>query len=355
MGKKHIFLVLSILFIISSCQNKGLGDNELPDFGNAENLLLVDSIEIEKLGILNPQMIRFSDDFLVFHSSQGLREFHFLDLRSMTVTEKIVTGQGPNEVSDYDLILGNDKKTVNYIDNQKWDVYSFNLDSIRANPAVKQQWIYQIPKKKGVAFMQIPIETGRYIFFTGVYTSGDKWIYCYDKQTQEFSSYADFPDYEGARNLELMTKSMLFGLVTKATNGKRLVLTRWGTVDFFDIMPDGGLKVFREHHYFLPEIELYPNGTFRYKGEAINWGFSFFISSDEKYIYLLYSDKIIYDNLDQNFEYLFVYDWSGNSVKQYSLEKPLYNITVNGDKLYGLSREEEPIVYIYSLEDLLRK
>ena len=352
-----LLIVIFSFCIFSSCQQeKALGDNELPDLTKAQSLAVVDSIDLESRGILNPVFLRYCDDFLIMKNAGGREELHFLDLRNMTVTEKTVTGQGPNEVgSYYDLMLGNDKNSINYIDQGKWDVYSFNLDSLRINPASQQQWLYNIPKQKGIALLQIPLETERYVYFTGVYTSGEGWIYCYDKQTQEFRSYGDFPDYEELDGLEYMTKSMLFQLMTKATNGKRLVLCRFGTLDFYDIKDDGGLEVFREHHYYMPDIEVYPNGTFAYLSRTTKRGFNYFIASDDEYIYLLYSDKTMREDRENNSKYLFVYDWDGNPIVQYALQKPLHNLALNGTTLYGLSREVEPIVYIYDLKDLLKK
>ncbi|MDO4185239.1 MAG: BF3164 family lipoprotein [Bacteroidales bacterium] len=347
-----LFIALLSLIFTSCHQEK----NELPDFKNAQLLAVVDSIDIESLGILNPHIIRYYNDVLVFNTATGEEEMHFLDLHDLSVIEKKVIGPGPNQVSsDYEFVASPSKNTFYYRDVNKLDVYSFNIDSLRENPAMEQKWLYQIPKKKGVAFVIMPLDIGRYVYYTGLYTSGENWIYCYDKQTQEFRAFGNFPQYAGTEDLELLTKSSLFAGMGKATNGKRLTLCHFGTLDFYDITEDGGLRMFREHHYFLPEIELYPNGSFRYKGESSKWGFSSCIASDEGNIYLLYSDKLINDNREQNAEYLFIYDWNGDPVKQYALEKPLYDLAVDGTSLYGLSREKEPIVYIYDLKDLQKE
>lgn len=350
-----LFIALLSLIFTSCHQEKVLGDNELPDFKNAQLLAVVDSIDLESLGILDPFIIKYCDDFLVFQTNSGLQELFFLDLRDMSVTEKVVKGQGPDEVgSYYDIVLGKNKNNINYIDHAKWGIYSFNLDSLRLNPAMKQKLLYQIPKKRGIAILSLPLETERYVYFTGVYTSGEGWIYSFDKQTEEFRSYSDFPDYAELDGVEYMTKSMLFDLMAKATNGKRLVLCHFGTLDFYDIKDDGGLEVYREHHYYMPEIEVYPNGEFAY--EARNeWGFNYFIEHDDNYVYLLYNNKTMREDKENNSKYLFVYDWDGNPIVQYTLEKPLYNLAINGTTLYGLSREVEPIVYIYDLKDLLKE
>ena len=282
---------------------------------------------------------------------------HFVDLRDMNVTEKIIVGSGPNEVSNYEFILGNNENTISYMDLNKIDVYSFNLDSLRNNPTTEQKWLYRVPKKNGIFLLHMALETGRYVYFTGVYLEGEHWIYRYDKQTQELRSFGDFPAYEELANAENMTKSMVFSAMVKASNGKRLALGHYGTLDFYDIDENGELKVFREHHYYLPDITIYPNGTFAYNTKAKR-GFCYGYTYDERYLYLLYTDrtyKEFKENPDMDYEYLFVYDWNGNFVKHYSLEKPLYDLAIDGTTLYGLSREVEPIVYIYDLKDLLKK
>lgn len=333
-----------------------MGDNELPDLAKTKRLAVVDSIDLESRGILNPTTIRFNDDFLCFYVGNGQQEMHFLDLRDMIVIEKNIHGQGPGQINYYEWIQTTDKNVIKYIDFNKWDIYAFYLDSLRLNPDTEPVWLYQIPKKKGITLLQEAIEIDRYIYFTGVYTSGSGWIYCYDKQTQEFRSYGDFPAYEELASEEYMTKSMIFALMIKATNGKRVSLSLRGTLDFYDITDDGGLEMFREHHYFLPRLIIEPNGTFAYSTKA-KMGFCFAVASDENYLYILYTDKTFKENIENldNSEYLFVYDWDGNPVKQYSLEKPLADLAVNGTTLYGLSRKVEPIVYIYDLKDLLKE
>ena len=358
MRNRLFLLVASLSLIVTSCQQeKVLGDNELPDLTKAQSLAVVDSIDLESRGILNPTTIRFTDDFLCFYVGNGQQEMHFLDLRDMSVIEKNIHGQGPNQVNYYEWIETTDKNVIKYIDFKKWDIYSFNLDSLRANPETEPIWLYQIPPKKGIVNVQDAVEMDRYVYFTGIYTSGSGWIYCYDKQTQEFRSYGDFPAYEELASEEYMTKSMIFAIMMKATNGKRLSLSIRGTLDFYDITDDGGLEVFREHHYYLPDITIYPNGTFAYNTKAKR-GFCYGYTYDERYLYLLYTDrtyKEFKENPDMDYEYLFVYDWNGNFVKHYSLEKPLYDLAIDGTTLYGLSREVEPIVYIYDLKDLLKK
>ena len=358
MKYKLTLLFFLTLPIVTSCQQeKALGDNELPDLSKAKSIAPTDSIDLENLGILNPHTIRFNDDFLCFYVGNGEQEMHFLDLHDMTVIEKNIHGQGPNQVSQYEWIQSTDKNVIKLIDFNKWDIYSINLDSLRTNPDTEPVWLYQIPKKKGIAILQEAVEVGRYVYFTGVYTSGNGWIYCYDKQTQEFRSYGDFPAYEELYSAEYMTKSMIFSLMMKATNGKRVSLSLRGTLDFYDITDDGGLEMFREHHYFLPRIKIEPNGTYAYSTKGII-GFCYGYTSDENYLYLLYTDKTFKEfkeNPDMDYEYLFVYDWNGSFVKYYSLEKPLYDLAIDGSTLYGLSREVEPIVYIYDLKDLHKK
>jgi len=46
-----------------------------------------------------------------------------------------------------------------------------------------------------------------------------------------------------------------------------------------------------------------------------------------------------------------VWDWNGNPVKAYKLPKPLYGFALDGNILYGLSREESPMVYVFELEE----
>ena len=75
--------------------------------------------------------------------------------------------------------------------------------------------------------------------------------------------------------------------------------------------------------------------------------------TDKNYVYGLYSDRTMADYGEgaYNAPYLLVWDWNGNPVKAYKLPKPLYGFALDGNILYGLSREESPMVYVFELEE----
>ena len=80
------------------------------------------------------------------------------------------------------------------------------------------------------------------------------------------------------------------------------------------------------------------------------------IDSDERFIYLLYSGKNVREkgNDAYNCSHLLVYDWEGNPIVHCLLSKSLYGFGIGRGILYGLSREVNPIVYVYSLKDILQ-
>lgn len=55
-----------------------------------------------------------------------------------------------------------------------------------------------------------------------------------------------------------------------------------------------------------------------------------------------------------NCSHLLVYDWEGNPIVHCLLSKSLYGFGIGRGILYGLSREVNPIVYVYSLKDILQ-
>ena len=115
MKSRLLLFIVFLPLVMSSCQQeKPLGDNELPDLAKVQSLTPIDSIDLESRGILDPFIIRFCDDFLIFQNNSGMEELYFLDLHDMSVAEKVVKGQGPDEVgSYYDLVLGKSKNSIN--------------------------------------------------------------------------------------------------------------------------------------------------------------------------------------------------------------------------------------------------
>jgi hypothetical protein len=73
-----------------------------------------------------------------------------------------------------------------------------------------------------------------------------------------------------------------------------------------------------------------------------------------EYVFAIYSGKNVEDNGEPDAyqgSHLLIYDWDGNPVRQYLLEKPLYAMGYDaaGNTVYGISYDPEGVLIEYKL------
>ena len=337
--------LLAASSLLISCQEKTV-ETLFPDFKYGGDLLVVDSIDIESLGILNPIELYYKKDFLIFGSNGSKSELQFLDLKSGKVFTKYLIGRGPDEVRMYNVVrTQKNSPKFNMVDPNTWKMIGFDLDSLRADTLMRQRLIISFPRTGAMAFNAY--ETDRYVYRNGIFRDG-RYL-CYDKQTGEASFDLDYPFYEDLEPLDWASRGMVFSKTKMVGSGRYLVSYIHGLIDFYEIGDDGKLSLIKNQYYY-PKFKYYPDTgstpTSSEEPERFNS-----IDSDEEGIYLLYSGKDYktYRNAAFNCLYLMTYDWKGNPLKEYHLEKSLTQMTINGKTLYGLNREGDPKVYIYKL------
>lgn len=341
-----LYVVLGVLFILSSCDSNKYR-SPLEDFDKPIALEVIDSIDLERLDILNPHTILYKDSFLIFSTIQGKKEMQFLDLRTMAVYTCNVIGQGANEMSMYSIVKNPTSRFFRFADYRKGRIYEVDLEKLRADSAVQYTMAYELPLGKDELVLRF-FETENNIYGIGLLQKGR--IYSFNKKKSLVKQCANYPTNEDIEKLDMRHKGALFTRTLMAGNANHLVTASFGLIDFYEVLPDDSLQLKQMRHYFFPKF------TSREYGIAISFdtndihGFSG-IDSDERFVYLLYSRKNFKESGEDicNSSDLFLYDWHGNPFGYYSLSKPLYGFSLFGNKLYGLSRVGNPKVYIYSL------
>ena len=343
---KHLFIIATILLCFLSCKER---DKVLADFETNKNLPLTDSIVLERLDILNPHYIQYKDSFLIFSSMMGEREIQFLNLHSQKTTSLKVIGQGVNEMSRYSLVKTSTPSSFCFADHRRGKIYEMDLKKLKTNSNTTHSLKYKLPSNDSTDYFLRFIETDHYIYGIGLFQKGR--IYSYNKDNQATNVSMDYPRNEDILKLDMLHKGALFTGTIMVGNDTTLVLSCFGLIDFYNVMPDGGLKLKCKHHYFFPQFSGQEQGHLIIFKRDDTYGFSG-IDADEKYVYLLYSGKNIKEEGEHAYDcpHLLVYDWNGHPIKHYKLSKPLYDFCISGKTLYGLSREVEPMVYIYSLD-----
>ena len=77
----------------------------------------------------------------------------------------------------------------------------------------------------------------------------------------------------------------------------------------------------------------------------------FDVASSDDSIYLLYSGRTreTQAELDSECSHLLVYDWDGNPVRRYELEKTINSIYLHEGRIYGTSMHPASRIYVYNL------
>lgn len=347
---KYWTLVIGISTICFSCQ-KQKDTNVLSDFEESSFLNVTDSIRLEEYGILNPHYIYYKDSFLIFNSIQGEKELQFLDLETKHVHNRYVIGNGNNEMINYFTVQTPYTNCYKFADTQKGKIYGINLDSLRNDTNTCHKLSYSLPIQKGNHFFRF-IETKDYVLGTGILQNGRIWVY--NKHTSASDEQQSYPDKKEINNMDYMYKGALFSRTLLSSNpqGSNLVTACFGLLDFYSIAENGKLTLQKERYYHFPLFEAMPDGgsSIVYKKEDIVGITGLY--SDEKYIYVLYSNKTIKEagaDAAYNASHLLLFDWDGKPVIHYHLSKALYGFTICRDTLYGLSREKNPIVYCFTI------
>lgn len=345
-----LFISILIVLSLSACSSKD--DSIFSDFTRTVDLQLLDSLDLEKMEILNPHYIHYKDSFLIFHSMAGKKKLEFWNLKSDLVTVRNVIGQGVDEMPRYVTVDTDHPASFRFADYRRGRIYEMDLEMLQEDTTTKHSLVYELPINEGDTPLRF-YETGNHIFGIGLFSEGR--IYSFDKRTNKVMTCMDYPAHESIEPLDQRHKGALFSGTIMAGNQNTLVLACFGLIDFYEILSDGGLRLKQERDYSFPKFQTAETGrTVTFDRDDI-YAISD-IDSDERFIYLLYSGKNVREkgNDAYNCSHLLVYDWEGNPIVHCLLSKSLYGFGIGRGILYGLSREVNPIVYVYSLKDILQ-
>jgi len=339
--------ILSVVLLMFGCSRKPVCD--LDGFTDISVLAIKDTIELEDKEILNPHYIYYKDSFLIFTSLRGEREIQLLNLMTEKVTEYNVIGQGKNEMSDYHTVRTNNDNMYMFADNRSGKVYGICLDSLKENLDADYELLFKFPVEKGRLFFRF-IDMPEYMMGIGMLGNGRFGLF--NKDTGGYEEQMKYPENEEIASLDDIHKGALFSrtLMSAAEDGDRIVSSCFGLVDFYSVSDDGKLALVRANHYHFP---LFKTGS---GGQAITFkkedkvGITC-LCSDKNYVYALYSDKTVgeFGEGAYNAPYLLIWDWNGNPIKACKFPAALYGFAVDGNTVYGLSREGAPIVYVFDL------
>jgi len=338
-------MLFLILLLGVSCCNRPKPSVKEIEYVN--DLFITDSIDIESLGILNPYNISYHHDMLVF-KSKGKNGLQVLDLRDYKTYSINIIGEGPDEVSMFSIVKNNHSSLLHFTDPNTRKILAFNVDTLRLDADAKPYFWMKMPIDKNEVIFN-SFENQSFFFFSGHIDNGR--FLNYNKKTGESIASGTFPENEQTESLDWKRKGSVFNGTVLTGNDTHVAVCCNGLLNFYEIMPEGSLKEINHRYYYFPTFYL-NNGNgavITFSNEDIV-GFRD-IASEGDNVYMLYSDKTVKKNGEGAFncESIIVYDWQGNAKCEYRLEKSLYSFALDGKRVYGICREDNPKVYIYQL------
>lgn len=350
--KYYAIYILMIFFV--SCTNK-TEYNDCSRFELDENLkkqtqLLIGNPLKFDLDVNKPVRI-FSFDSLLILTNMNTELL--LDIYNTNNNKKICsnisTGSGPNELLIVNKIQHTDSSLLLF-DQMKGKIFEYSKD----------KFYTQNPQPSNITNLEIPannilkLPSGDIIATT--FNEENKRFSIFNSKGELIKHIGNYPDYNENLSMYEQIESFMCDMALIQSN---IVLTykRTDLVEIYDLA--GNLKK-RIHgpDLFFPAIEQRNNGEeIRFatkKGQSRDAYFYPVGYNNE--IWTLYSGRSFDPNGSPIYlnNTILVFDSSGEILKQYKLDTPIFTFTINtkNKKLYGITDNPEMQIIEYNLDKL---
>ena len=344
-AKQLIKYFLISLLLLPSCNNN-IRQGGIESLFKSERMLQHTEIQLtndEFLGLV--LQLKLLDNDLIVHEHGRAYSFSIIDINSSTLYSRFARfGQGPNEVlprlDDLTVFDGN---TITAFSVQANALYSFS----RKNDFLPKRKIdFGQDRSIGITNM-IPISSDRYIAM-GVFEEG-RYLFL-GENGEKISFNFDFPiPTDGTRFTSPIQQVVAFQGILQGRPNRNAFFFAAMTSEVFEIMEidnDNNLRQVFSFHGEIARFVLEGNTSVAFRRESN----VFFVSatSTDNYIYLLYSNKMIGDNIHNAMQSsrVLVFDWQGNPITKLLLDIEVNAIAVseNDEYLFAYANELEKLV-----------
>jgi hypothetical protein len=335
----------SCILLLSSIQSKEISSQ----FSNRSKLFADKALVIEDFYIKMPRIYNLTDSTLIIASSAiGYSSNKHMIYIVSKKTGKIVKSLGEEGSGPEEMMAINNISTLNneilFYDAVSLKIlcYNYTNDSVRFQTVASQKKFFFIRNLYLIKDNKF-LSSG--MFGKNMYTYGDI-------TTGEGSYYLEYPylpDVSNKKNQDLsFARSYAYaGAMVKHPDLPKFVYYS-STAEYMQITELNG-DTLKEiiHLNFAPPI-----GKVAYAGDAYIWlpnkvSKACFIggTASDKYIYLLYSGKLMKENDNSNSKYIVVFDWYGNKIIMIELDKEVYGITVDKEdkEIFAYSTNNETL------------
>lgn len=334
-----IHLIIMVFFFVGCNKSQKNIENNNNDF------LLVDSVILEETDILKPYDIFIQDSLCFFSVSHSLNNVSILNFNNLSSTHLLEKGNAPNQMIHYRRLKDNKSELFKCVDIDKKIFYIIESDM-----SVKEDFrmSYNVPYIFNVSQLNDSI-----IITTGTFTQGR--ILLYNKKRHTYSYQLNYPETDKTNEMTQLHKSILYNgtIIESYVGGDKFVLIDNGFLDFYKYKKDT-TELIKSYKYHEKIFNLRNNGPIVSYDKKTIVGF-FNVSSDDKYVYLCYTDKT-YENTLLKERAIFgnsilIYDWNGNFIRRCFLDREVSSIYREDKYLWGLSSFGD-VLYKFELNNL---
>lgn len=310
----------------------------------AEKLEYIDSLNIEQYNLFQAiDNVKIDKDWLLLSASKGDYNLLFVNIVTSDHFFAIRRGRGPGEIIQGCSLHKCGDDAVYYDVNNAKCIKINSSESIRNRKIVMDTAAIFCDKASRPIYMT---SCGADGFISGNMLDTKVWYSYYDKEGKILSSVAalNFDGY--AEDDEAHLSSLLLSSKYASNpDGTKVCVASVPTASLSFSNVDSGKLI--EYKRYEADIVGTTNG--RITPEAIS-AFQGIVA-DDKYVYVIYSGHKLKDDVlpPNECRDLIVYDWDGNLVKRYLLNRNVSSVYIEGKTLWCTSTYPEHCVYKFIL------
>lgn len=356
--KYHYLLFFVLLF---SCKDTGILSNsesslysikkiEYNDFEKEKNLV-GKKLKIPQL--LYPELVLALNDYLVVSETQSDTLFHIIDKSNYNYIRKTgKAGIAPNELNNASILFKGDKE------NQFWG-YSLSTKTLAKYNAIDSivTSIEEIKPKNDEMYLASTIVPSSNQSFLSKRTSGDEKFVEFDFDGQILNTYDNWQNMLNIEEIPSNVISSLFQGKLITNESKSHFVLACLDADILEILnkETGKITSVRGPIHHVPEFTVDYSAGYAMCAldlqDVIYKYVDAFMLKDK--IYVAFSghsfQTIDIDQEDKMSEQIFVFDLQGNPLTKYNLDQSIHHFTVDEDRIYAITYDENPGLVVFEL------
>ncbi|MCI5719131.1 MAG: TolB-like 6-bladed beta-propeller domain-containing protein [Bacteroidales bacterium] len=300
--------------------------------------------DVEKF--LAMDVVKANDWLIMSGDSRSTFNLLFYNLKTKDRILALRKGRGPGEMSYVSNILKHDGK-VSIYDGDRGILYNVDIPRTISTRMLSADTVTNLrddfTKPSSVA------QCGKCGYLTTNIVSANVWYSYSNKDGKILSSVPTFEYKELSDDFDAKVSHLISSEMISSPDGMKACVANiiFPVISFSSV--DGG-KLTEYRRYAYPAMGF--NGT----SITSEWIRNFqCLQADEKYVYALYSGNKFRGGSLPSWEcqHLIVYDWSGEPVRHFFLNRNITYFFLEGSKLYCDSSYPDFNIYVYDLEKYL--